>query len=275
MRIITQTHYSTIYYDSETNLVRKTSPKELIANESRVLEELRGLSGIPNIQLDSDSIVMPRYQELPIKNLDLIQIRWYVQQLGTILSQVHQKGFAHLDITPKNILRDKNQIVLIDFALSKRVDELHYCGCGTPGYVAPEVYVNERTTTASDMYSLGIIFGQMMENYLPGVPLNCLGSKMVRHSTTNTICKKLESILFEKDHEWKEIQYHAAHLLLQLLQYEPFHRITAKDLLKHPFIVAPEYQFTEFTYEIVQPKLLQYRMASLKTKRYPISISRG
>jgi serine/threonine protein kinase len=170
-------------------------------------------------------------------------------------------------------MRDRDQIVLIDFALSKKVVEKHPYGCGTPGYIAPEVYTDERTYTASDMYSLGVIVGQMLEVFLPGVSLHYLGSKLVRHPTTTFICKKLEQILLERDLDWKPILYHAADLVMKLLQCDHESRITAQEVLDHPFLLSNDADFSKYTKDSVSKKLVMQRPISSYKK--PIVFFRG
>jgi serine/threonine protein kinase len=275
IQLVNKTHCSTIYLDMATDSIKKTAPKELLFNECRVLKDLCGLTGIPNISLQNDSIVMKKYQEFQYKNLDLLQIRKIIKQLGTILSQIHSKGYAHLDLSVENIMQEKHQIILIDFALSKKSDELHHYGCGTPGYIAPEVYTDQKTYTASDMYSLGIVLGQMLDAFLPGLSLHFLGSSLVRHPTTTFICKRIEQILMERDVAWKEILYHAADLVKSLLEYDHCSRMTAQKLLQHPFILAPDDEFTEYKRDFVTIRLFQPPLSSCTKSRSAVVYFRG
>jgi serine/threonine protein kinase len=73
---------------------------------------------------------------------------------------MHRKNIIHRDIKPDNILiLDKGslQVCITDLGLACRADDQNeiYKKCGTPGYVAPEIFENEKFTDKSDIFSLG------------------------------------------------------------------------------------------------------------------------
>ena len=97
----------------------------------------------------------------------------YLRQIASALSAVHAKGVLHRDLKPGNImLRKDGSIALIDFGLAKTAkleNEITDKGeiFGTPYYMSPEQghgnFVDER----SDIYSLGIIFYEMLTGKKP------------------------------------------------------------------------------------------------------------
>ena len=96
-----------------------------------------------------------------------------MRQLATLLSYIHSAGFLHLDFKPENLLvRADGVIFVIDFDLSlpiqrpwwqRRLRELP----GTPAYVAPETLLTHRVDARSDIYSLGVIFYEMLTFHKP------------------------------------------------------------------------------------------------------------
>ncbi|XP_065107648.1 serine/threonine-protein kinase 17B [Paramisgurnus dabryanus] len=91
------------------------------------------------------------------------QITRLIRQMLEGIHQLHQSNVVHLDLKPQNILLTSlsplGDIKLVDFGLSRRlgsVGELREI-LGTPEYVAPEILNYEPITTATDLWSVGVI----------------------------------------------------------------------------------------------------------------------
>ncbi|KAJ2998689.1 hypothetical protein HDV02_004220 [Globomyces sp. JEL0801] len=228
------------------------------------IQSLLHLNHIPHIakllnyydQNNAKVLVFPKYSPISLKNVDLAKVALYTTQLITILAQIHDAGYSHLDVTPSNIMLDDHMhLTLIDFGLARKFDDDIPAGCGTPGYIAPETYVGKESYGAADIYSAGIIIGQLLEIYLPGISLNYLGSKLVRHTTTTFICKKIDSIK-QDGCDWAPIMFLAADLLSKMLQEEPANRLSAKEILDHPFLKADPSQFIGFDFDTYSKKII-------------------
>ena len=68
-------------------------------------------------------------------------------------------GVSHRDIKPDNILFSyENQLKIADFSLADYFDKTPLKGkCGTPGFMAPEVFYQETYNEKVDVFSLGIV----------------------------------------------------------------------------------------------------------------------
>lgn len=90
-----------------------------------------------------------------------------IAQLLLAVDLMHRKGIIHRDLKPDNILlmnmKDLS-ICITDLGLACRVDDEEevWQKCGTPGYVAPEILRNKRTTTKVDIFSLGSLLFNML-----------------------------------------------------------------------------------------------------------------
>ncbi len=98
-------------------------------------------------------------------------------QICDALQYAHTAGIIHRDIKPENILLDKNgRVKIADFGLAKLVGQkptdftLTEPGgvMGTPYYMAPEQKEHPAEVDhRADIYSLGVVFYQMLTGELP------------------------------------------------------------------------------------------------------------
>jgi serine/threonine protein kinase len=112
--------------------------------------------------------------ELRMRNLLTIRdaVDIFVQIAGT-LRVVHAAGLCHRDLKPANVmLRADGSIVLIDFGLAKPVEDTGQLTTagevrGSPYYVSPEQASGDPVDQRSDLYSLGVIFYEMLTGERP------------------------------------------------------------------------------------------------------------
>jgi RIO-like serine/threonine protein kinase len=107
----------------------------------------------------------------------------YVDQIAHALAAVHKLGVMHRDLKPGNImLRADDSLALIDFGVAKQMQSvagLTAAGTifGTPYYMSPEQGYGEAVDERSDLYSLGIMFYEMLAQkrpYSSTTPMNVI-----------------------------------------------------------------------------------------------------
>jgi hypothetical protein len=160
---------------------------ERFNREARALAKLSH----PNIVAVHDYGQAGGYHYLLMEFVDGVNLR-HLLNAGTIsprealaivppicdaLQFAHDQGIVHRDIKPENILLGKNGVVKIaDFGLAKiagsnpRDPSLTAAGdvMGTPHYMAPEQVEKPREVDhRADIYSLGVVFYQMLTGELP------------------------------------------------------------------------------------------------------------
>ena len=90
--------------------------------------------------------------------------------LCNVVNQAHQQGVIHCDLKPANILvTDKGILKLLDFGISQSLIKTHekqaegtYPQGLTPEYSSPQRREHKPPHVADDVYSLGIILGQLL-----------------------------------------------------------------------------------------------------------------
>ena len=96
-----------------------------------------------------------------------------LETLGSCLSFVHQQGIIHRDIKPENILfRRDGTVVLTDFGIAKQMESdntltMDGTTLGSPHYLSPEQASCKTLDGRADIYSLGIVFYEMLTGLKP------------------------------------------------------------------------------------------------------------
>jgi tRNA A-37 threonylcarbamoyl transferase component Bud32 len=108
-----------------------------------------------------------------------------VPPLCDALQFAHDRGIVHRDIKPENLLLDKEgRVKVADFGIAKMLggddgraasplaavpENATRSTVGTPGYSAPEQTTDpQRVDSRADIYSLGVVFYEMLTGELPG-----------------------------------------------------------------------------------------------------------
>jgi serine/threonine protein kinase len=149
----------------------------------------------------------------------------YMSQVLHGLLYLHEQGVIHRDIKGANILTTKQGLVkLADFGVASRTTGLHESSVvGTPYWMAPEVIELSGATTASDIWSLGCTVIELLDGKPPYHALQPMPA-LFR--------------IVNDDHPPLPQGASPAVLdfLMQCFQKDPNLRVSARKLLKHPWI---------------------------------------
>ena len=167
-----------------------------IAAFDRFLQEYEMIADLdhPNIVKIYDLGVADDHAHIAMEYLDAGDLRQrinekifasvavkYLREIASALARIHEVGILHRDLKPGNImLRRDNSIALIDFGLAKRLRlEMEITGSGeifgTPYYMSPEQGHGNPVDERSDIYSLGVIFFEMLTGEKPYQADNAMG----------------------------------------------------------------------------------------------------
>ena len=104
----------------------------------------------------------------PITSLAALRI---ASQIAKALDGIHSHGIIHRDLKPQNILfRENGRLAIVDFGLAKDMGgdaslTQHGQVLATPRYMSPEQCSGLPVDPRSDLYSLGVIFVEMLTGH--------------------------------------------------------------------------------------------------------------
>lgn len=133
----------------------------------------------PNGSLDH--IIHLEKQNPYVPFWDNTKILCNIYGIASALAYLHAHNIVHLDLKPANILLDEYLFPLVcDFGLSKILDKNQLnlsmsasAGVrGTTTFMAPEIWNNEKYTTACDVYSFALVVFSILTNEDPFINYN-------------------------------------------------------------------------------------------------------
>jgi len=106
------------------------------------------------------------------KHLTIETAAAIARQMCEGLAAAHKLGVVHRDLKPSNIMIDKEgNARIMDFGIARTLKEKGITGAGviigTPEYMSPEQVEGKEVDQRSDIYSLGIIFYEMLTGRVP------------------------------------------------------------------------------------------------------------
>ncbi|CDQ99019.1 unnamed protein product [Oncorhynchus mykiss] len=160
---------------------------------------------------------------------------------------LHVQGVVHRDLKPSNILYvdesgNAESIRICDFGFAKQLraeNGLLMTPCYTANFVAPEVLKKQGYDAACDIWSLGVLLYTMLTGFTPFA--NGL------EDTPEEILARIGSGKFSlTGGYWNSVSAEAKELVSKMLHVDPHQRLTAGQVLRHPWVTQRD-QLPKFT----------------------------
>lgn len=162
--------------------------------------------------------------------------------IAKTMDYLHSQGVVHRDLKPSNILYmdesgNPESIRICDFGFAKQLraeNGLLMTPCYTANFVAPEVLKRQGYDAACDIWSLGILLYTMLAGFTPFAN--------GPDDTPEEILARIGSGKYAlSGGNWDSISDAAKDVVSKMLHVDPHQRLTAVQVLKHPWIVNREY----------------------------------
>ncbi|GAB1317558.1 Calcium/calmodulin-dependent protein kinase type I [Madurella fahalii] len=153
------------------------------------------------------------------------------------VAYLHDHGIVHRDLKPENLLfrtpEDNADLLIADFGLSRIMDEEQFhvltTTCGTPGYMAPEIFKKTGHGKPVDLWALGVITYFLLCGYTP--------------FDRDSDFEEMQAILnadysFTPLEYWRGVSDSAKDFIRRCLTIDPNKRMTAHEALQHPFVAG-------------------------------------
>ena len=164
------------------------------------------------------------------RTLSEVEVSTIIEMVLKGLIDIHNINLIHRDIKGSNILLSEDGYAkLADFGVGIQLTDEEYRTSkkGSPYWMSPQVVLNEKYDTKTDIWSLGITCVELVEGEPPNGELK---PQKVMEKIVNSP-PKAEDVIDIEEHTDEFIDF-----VRLCIEIDPSKRPSAEELLKHPFI---------------------------------------
>ena len=172
-----------------------------------------------------------RYSELSAASL--------FRKVLEVVAYIHSEGFVHRDIKPENILMmacdDDCEFKLGDFGLAAEIGLGSLSlKCGSPGYLAPEMWRHLTYGPQVDMFSCGVLLYILLSGKPP----------FEGRDSEEVMSRNREARIYFQQQYWSDVSKEAIELVLKLTHPDPTQRLTSAQALSHAWLTKKSFAKT-------------------------------
>src|SRR6266496_1450433 len=182
-------------FKQELVLARQVTDRNII----RIFDlgEADGIRFITMEYVEGTSLyqILREHGKLPVKEAAEI-----IEQVLTGLKAAHREGVIHRDLKPGNIMRDPHgRILVMDFGLARSLesDGMTKTGAvlGTMEYMSPEQAMGSELDPRSDLFTVGLIFFELLTGKMPFKAETALASLLKRVQERAIVLSSLDNTI--------------------------------------------------------------------------------
>ncbi|XP_048777484.2 serine/threonine-protein kinase DCLK1-like isoform X2 [Ostrea edulis] len=158
-----------------------------------------------------------------------------MNNLAQALKYLHNLRIVHRDVKPENLLiidhaDGSKSLKLGDFGLATYCEDQLFTVCGTPTYVAPEILSEVGYDFKVDIWAAGVILYILLCGFPPFAS---------PHDDQEELFDQIAEGRYEfTSPYWDDVSESAMELISYMLIVEPADRLSAMDVLEHPWVTA-------------------------------------
>lgn len=170
-------------------------------------------------------------KQAPNRRLSERETKRLMQHLASGLHYLSGLNIVHRDLKPQNLMlcnvNGTHVLKIADFGFAREESQSDMLRtlCGSPLYMAPEIVKGQPYASNADLWSVGVIFYEMLVGQQPFIARSII--ELVNMMNSNQIAVIPDHISLTSD---------CKHLMLALLQKDPVVRMTLRQFLMHPWL---------------------------------------
>ncbi|KAI8081740.1 kinase-like domain-containing protein [Halteromyces radiatus] len=161
-----------------------------------------------------------------------------VRTICDAVAYLHDNGIVHRDLKPENLIfrtaDEDSDLLIADFGLSRIIDSEKFdvlrTTCGTPGYMAPEIFKKVGHGKPVDVWAIGVICYFLLCGYTP----------FERDSNVDEMNAIIRADYTFDEEYWVGVSDDAKDFIQRCLTIDMEKRMTVHEALEHPWLVSTQ-----------------------------------